>query len=247
MNKREYAMNKRMKKSHLKYSILLIFLLITACSRIGFEMAVEGDCLHTFREVPKDSVYTLMACRNEKLKYCHDARIEQWIKPVHSFVLKTDSITISYKDSLNLRFKMQDVWGNALDSITINKPTLVVFVIKEVRGIHYIHSLLNGYSSIDTMLFVNPYVTLIEKVGSKQEMMAFRFDFNKKANDVLYDNRCDEIFLHYKHNGVSPKIRYDRYFKGDHIPRYKSYMDSIDSVREEMKLKQMLRKLKIGK
>ena len=56
--------------------------------------------------------------------------------------------------------------------------------------------------------------------------------------------RCDEIFLHYKHNGISPKIRYERYFKGDHISQYKSYVDSIDSVRYEKSLKQMVRKLK---
>lgn len=233
-----------MKKIHLSYSILILFLLFPACSRIEFDMAVDGDCIHTIRDVPKDSVYTLMACRNDRFKYRHDARIEQWIKPVNPIVLKACNITISYKDSLYLKFQMQDVWSNAIDSITIMKPTLIVFVIKEVRGVNYKHLLFNGHSSDSSMFFDNPYITLIEKVGGEKGMMAFRFDFNKEANDVLYDNRCDEIFLHYKHNGISPKIRYERYFKGDHISQYKSYMDSIDSIREEKSLKQMVRKLK---
>jgi hypothetical protein len=230
-----------MQKSVL-YFIIFIFLLITACSRDEYDMAVDGYCFCCINNLPKDSVYTLMACRDDKRKYHHDARIEQWIKPVNPMILKAENIKITYKDSLSLVFQMQDVWGNAIDSIKINKPTLIVFVIKEIRGIHYKHLLFNRLSSVDTMFFVNPYVTLFEKVEDTNEMMAFKFDFNTKANDVLYDNRCDEIYLHYKDNGVLPKIRYNWYFKGDHTPQYKSHFDSIDSIRNVMKVKQMAKK-----
>ena len=232
-----------MKKFYYGISVALL-LLITACSIATFNMAVDGEYIHHCKNLPEDSVYTLMACwtDNHKGRHLPDARIEQWIKPTKPFVLKESDITISYKDSLDLEFQMQDVWGDRIDSISITEPTLIAFVVKKVKGVHLPVSLMRHYGmiSIDSTLLANPYVTLIEKINGSDESMVFKFDFDK--DDVaLYDNRCDEIYLHYIDTGRWPKIWYERYFKGEHSDRYKSFSYD-ESVRKLMKEKRKAHK-----
>lgn len=232
-----------MKKLYFGITVALL-LLITACSIAMFNMAVDGEYTRHCKDLPEDSVYTLMACWTDEHKGRHlpDARIEQWIKPVKPFVLKASDITISYKDSLDLEFQMQDVWGDHIDSIKITKPTLIAFVVKKVKGIHLPASLMYRLDMIplDSTLVANPYVTLTEKINGSKDSMTFKFDFDK--DDVaLYDNRCDEIYLHYIDTGRWPKIYYERYFKGEHSDRYKSFSYD-ESVRKLMKEKRKAHK-----
>lgn len=220
----------------LKYIIAIaVFLHICACSFYCFDFAVDGECLCSFSNLPKDSVYALMACYRDNSRR-HDARIEQWIKPTNPFILKAKDITISYKDSLNLEFQMQDVWGDRIDSILISKPTLIVFTIKRVTGIHYP----SASMAFDSTLLTNPYVSLIENIAGSGNPIEIKFDFNKE-DVALFDNRCDEIYFHYIDTGRSPVIPYYRYFKGLHIPRYTSFSYD-DSVRKVMKNKRKTHK-----
>lgn len=232
-----------MKKWYYGITVALL-LLITACSFATFDMAVDGEYTHHYKDLPEDSVYTLMACWTDdhKGRRLPDARIEQWIKPVKPFVLKASDITISYKDSLDLEFQMQDVWGDHIDSIKITKPTLIAFVVKKVKGIHLPASLMYKLDMIpiDSTLLANPYVTLTEKINGSNDSMTFKFDFDK--DDVaLYDNRCEEIYLHYIDTGRYPKIYYSDYFKGEHLDRYKSFRFD-ESVRKSMKEKKKAHK-----
>lgn len=232
-----------MKKLYFGITVALL-LLITACSIATFNMAVDGEYTRHCKDLPEDSVYTLMACWTDEHKGRHlpDARIEQWIKPVKPFVLKASDITISYKDSLDLEFQMQDVWGDHIDSIKITKPTLIAFVVKKVKGIHLPASFMYKHDLIpkDSALLANPYVTLTEKINGSNDSMTFKFDFDKDKV-ALYDNRCEEIYLHYIDTGRYPEIDYYRYFKGEHLDRYKSFLYD-ESVRKSMKEKEKAHK-----
>ena len=175
---------------------LILSLMSTTCEK--YNMATDGMCTSSFNDLPMDSIYSVIACHSGAVK----SRIEQLIKPVHPFTLNAEKIQIVYNDSVYLPFVMKNVWGNNIDSILIDGPTMLAFefnLIDPCNGRYPYYKMPSEAGFIK-----NPTVRLIEKQDNI-ESTSVLFDLNQPYLDIM-DEHFEELFKHCCENGVYSDI-----------------------------------------
>lgn len=168
---------------------MMSVLLSTTCIRED-NLAANGKCLASFIDLPDDSIYSVMSCSLS----LGEGRIEQLIKPISPILIRSQDITISLIDSIDITFEMLDVWGNKRDSIYINEPTFIAFDIKMKKQLNSRKSLY--YDNLK----IRPYARLIERTDN--DSVVFMFDFNER----IFDNRYKELCKFCNKYGVESKI-----------------------------------------
>lgn len=176
---------------------IALSLMSTTCEK--FNMATDGMCISSLSSLPMDSVYSVIACSAGAF----NSRIEQLIKPIIPFTLNADNIQIVYNDSVNLPFVMKNVWGNHIDSILIDRPTLIAFEFKLLNpcnGRYPYHKM-----SAEASFLKNPTIRLIEMRDNTDNMTSVLFDLNQPYLDIM-DEHFEELLKHCCENGVYSDI-----------------------------------------
>ena len=199
---------------------LVLAQLSMTCDR--FDMATDGNCTLSFSDLPKDSLYTVIAC----LGGGKCSRIEQLIKPVAPFVLREECIRIVYNDSVDMPFVMKNVWGSSIDSILVDQPTLIVFDFKLLTPCNSRYPCIR---SDESEFIKNPIVRLIEKQEKNtNEIVSVLFDLNQ-PNLVIMDERYEELYKHCCENGVYSGV-YPWLYKNRPLMSDKVFLNSMNRL-----------------
>jgi len=209
----------------LKKRIKIVALCCLALAQISttcvkYNMATDGECLSSFSDMPTDSIYSVIACYADRV----DSRIEQLIKPVTPFMLKDEWIRIVYNDSVDLPFVMKDVWGNNIDSILIDHPTVIAFEFKLLYPCSRRYPLTRVPLE---ELQSNGFLKLIEVPEYPDQAHRFitLFDLNKPYLDIM-DERFEELYMYCCENG-SYSCVYPWLYKNRPIMSDTAFMNSM--------------------